>query len=96
MTRAALLLLLPLIIATAEPAAGELRYYALPDGTGPHDVAPAPDGKVWYTGQANGVLGRLDPASGAVEQVPLGEASAPHGVIIGPDGAAWLTDADRC
>jgi len=96
MVRAALLLLLvPLLIATAEPAASEVRYYMLPEGTGPHDVAPAPDGKVWYTGQGKGVLGRLDPATGAVEEVPLGEGSAPHGVIIGPDGAAWVTDGGQ-
>jgi virginiamycin B lyase len=56
-------------------------------------VAPAPDGKVWYTAQGAGELGRLDPATGEVERVPLGEGSAPHGVIIGPDGAAWVTDS---
>jgi virginiamycin B lyase len=97
MVRAALLLLvlLPFLIATAEPAASEVRYYVLPEGTGPHDVAPAPDGKVWYTGQGKGVLGGLDPATGAVEEVPLGEGSAPHGVIIGPDGAAWVTDGGQ-
>ena len=30
----------------------------------PHDVAPAPDGAVWYTAQGQGALG---PCSGAVE-----------------------------
>lgn len=62
-------------------------------GSGPHDVAPAPDGTVWYTGQRNGTLGRLDPASGAVQEVSLGQGSSPHGVIVGPDGAAWVTDS---
>jgi len=57
-----------------------------------HDVAPAPDGTVWYTAQGQGALGRLDPKSGEVKQVPLGDGSAPHGVIVGPDGAAWVTD----
>lgn len=72
--------------------AEEIRYYPVPDGAGPHDVAPAPDGGVWYTAQGQGALGRLDPETGAVEQIPLGEGSAPHGVIVGPDGAAWVTD----
>ncbi len=65
----------------------------MPEGDHPHDVAPAPDGTVWYTGQRAGVLGRLDPKTGQVERIPLGEGSAPHGVVVGPDGAAWVTDS---
>jgi virginiamycin B lyase len=64
----------------------------VPAGSRPHDVAPAPDGTVWYTAQGAGKLGRLDPATGKVTEVPLGDGSAPHGVIVGPDGAAWVTD----
>jgi virginiamycin B lyase len=69
-----------------------VREYPVPAGTHPHDVAPAPDGTVWYTAQATGKLGRLDPATGETTEVPLGDGSAPHGVIVGPDGAAWVTD----
>ena len=29
----------------------------------PHDVAPAPDGTVWYSAQRKGALGILDPAT---------------------------------
>jgi virginiamycin B lyase len=73
-------------------AALRVREYPVPAGSHPHDVAPAPDGTVWYTAQATGKLGRLDPATGKVTEVPLGDGSAPHGVIVGPDGAAWVTD----
>jgi virginiamycin B lyase len=66
--------------------------FPLPEGSGPHDVAPASDGAVWFTAQAAGALGRLDPRSGHVEEFPLGKGSAPHGVIVGPDGAPWVTD----
>jgi virginiamycin B lyase len=69
-----------------------VQEYSVPAGSHPHDVAPAPDGTVWYTAQATGSLGRLDPATGKTTEVPLGEGSAPHGVIVGPDGAAWVTD----
>jgi len=72
--------------------AQEVRYYPVPRGSHPHDVAPAPDGTVWYTAQAAASIGRLDPVTGKVEIVPLGKGSAPHGVIIGPDKAAWVTD----
>lgn len=68
------------------------EVYDVPDGSRPHDVAPAGDGTVWYTAQRTGRLGRLDPTTGSVEEVSLGAGSAPHGVIVGPDGAAWVTD----
>ncbi len=83
---ALLCLLSPAVLAQ------EVRYFDVPEGDHPHDVAPAPDGTVWYTGQNKGVLGRLDPKSGKVERIPLGDGSRPHGVIVGPDGAPWITD----
>jgi virginiamycin B lyase len=69
-----------------------VREYRVPAGSHPHDVAPAPDGTVWYTAQLAGALGRLDPKTGKTTHVPLGDGSAPHGVIVGPDGAPWITD----
>jgi virginiamycin B lyase len=66
-----------------------------PRRTALHDVAPGPDGGVWFSAQASGDLGWFDPASGHVELIPLGNGSAPHGVIPGPDGAAWLTDGGQ-
>lgn len=70
-----------------------VERFPVPAGSAPHDVAPAPDGKVWYTAQRTGKLGLLDPATGATTEVPLGTGSAPHGVIVGPDGHAWVTDS---
>jgi virginiamycin B lyase len=80
--------------SSASPGAVELRVqeFDVPSGSHPHDVAPAADGGVWYTGQHVGTLGHLDPASGTIREIPLGRGSAPHGVIVGPDGAAWITD----
>ena len=75
--------------------AADVRYYDVPKGSHPHDVAPAPDGTVWFTAQRTGDLGRLDPGTGKSELIPLGRGSAPHGVIVGPDGAAWVTDGGQ-
>ena len=61
--------------------------------TGIHDLAPAPDGGVWFTAQRSGHLGWFDPQTGGVELVALGAGSSPHGVIQGPDRAAWVTDS---
>jgi virginiamycin B lyase len=60
--------------------------------SGIHDVAPAPDGGVWFTAQESGQLGWFDPKSGRFEFVTLAQRSSPHGVIAGPDKAAWVTD----
>lgn len=73
----------------------DVRYYPVPAGTHPHDVAAAPDGTVWYTAQRTGHLGILNPATGKTEHIALGKGSLPHGVIVGPDGAAWITDGGQ-
>src|SRR5262245_63590328 len=84
---------LVLSAGTARPA--EMAFYQLPPGAYPHDVAPAPDGSVWTSGQAQGFAGRFDPKTGELEKISLGRGAAPHGVIIGPDGNAWLTEGGQ-
>jgi virginiamycin B lyase len=83
-----------------------LREYSVPEGSRPHDVAPATSmlhvtdnitknllkDIVWYTAQASGELGKLNATTGETSHIFLGEGSAPHGVIAGPDGAPWITD----
>jgi virginiamycin B lyase len=81
--------------SAAAPARLETKEFPVPRGSGPHDVAPAVDGGVWYTAQLAGALGWLNPATGETRHIALaraGERSAPHGVIVGPDGAPWVTD----
>lgn len=82
-------------VAAGPVTAAQVSYYEVTKGSHPHDVAPAPDGTVWYTAQHQGALGILDPKTGKVTQVPLGQDSAPHGVIVGPDRAAWITDSGQ-
>ncbi len=78
-------------------AAATMQSWPLdtPVRTGIHDVAPAPDGGVWFTAQRSGHLGWFDPRSGRSELIPLGPGSSPHGVIQGPDRAAWITDGGQ-
>ena len=83
----------PVAENTTSPDQFTIQEYPVPAGTHPHDVAPAPDGTVWYTAQHVGALGKLDPATGETRHIPLGAGSAPHGVIVGPDGAPWITDS---
>ena len=81
--------------AASTVQSAEMRFYQLPSGAYPHDVAPAPDGTVWISGQRQGFAGRFDPKTGQLDKIPLGPGAAPHGVIVGPDGNAWLTEAAR-
>ena len=79
---------LPSPLATAETQIGltpadqfTIEEYDVPGGSRPHDVAPAPDGTVWYTAQGSGALGRLDPAAARQctslsERTPLRTASS--------------------
>jgi virginiamycin B lyase len=81
--------------ATASAAVMQSWPLRTPERTGIHDVAPAPDGGVWFTAQRSGHLGWFEPKSGRVELIALGSGSAPHGVIQGPDKAAWITDGGQ-
>ena len=85
-----LVLVAAVSIFAAAAEAAQVQYYQLPTDAYPHDVAPAPDGTVWFTGQREGFLGRFDPRSGKLEKIPLGPSAAPHGVI-----AAYGTHRDR-
>ena len=91
-------LVLALIVVAAVSStshAQQSKYYELPKGDYPHDVAVGPNGEVWYAGQRLGIAGHLDPTTGKIERIPLGKNSAPHGVIVGPDGAPWFTDGGQ-
>jgi virginiamycin B lyase len=58
----------------------------------PHDPAVAPDGSLWYTGQAANKLGRLDPKSGEFKEYLLKTPnSGPHGLVADKDGNIWFT-----
>jgi hypothetical protein len=94
--RCLLMVLAALAVASASARAQESsKYYELPKGDYPHDVAVRSSGEVWYAGQNLGIAGRLNPASGEIERISLGKKSAPHGVIVGPDGAPWFTDGGQ-
>ena len=80
-----------LSLMSASASAQQSKYYEVPKGDFPHDVAAGVAGEVWYAGQKAGVAGRLDATTGQIERIALGKNSAPQGVIVGPDGAPWFT-----
>ena len=59
--RLALVFVATLAFNASVAAQQSQQVFSLPAGAYPHDVAPAPDGKVWYSAQRNGALGILGP-----------------------------------
>ena len=65
--------------ALASAGGAAPKYFDVPAGSHPHDVAAAPvaDGPVYFTAQSTGKLGILDPRSGKVEEIALGRDPRP-------------------
>ena len=57
--RCLLRVLAVLAAVSASAHAQESKYYGLPKGDYPHDVAVGPSGEVWYAGQSRGIAGRV-------------------------------------
>ena len=68
-------------------------------GTMPHNLIVAKDGIVWYSGNQNGMIGRLDPASKDIKRFPLPDKALgdPHTLVFDPKGDIWFTvQAGEC
>src|SRR5258708_12359481 len=73
--------------ARAQEGLFRVKYYPVAAGMGSRDVAPAPDGTIWFCGQLNGTLGRLDPRDGSFKLIRLGNPSTPPPLSTGPPAA---------
>jgi streptogramin lyase len=67
-------------------------------GSGPSDVAVAPDGSIWFTNELKNEIGRLDPSDGTFTSYSLtaidpGLAEgAPRAISVAPDGTLWVAE----
>jgi len=59
--------------------------------TRPRDPYVAPDGRVWFVGQAGHYAAVLDPTSGEFRKYDLGEGVGPHNLVVDDDGIVWYT-----
>lgn len=90
-----LLLLIPIIawdasvheVISDDPV---LQEWTVPwDGTRPRDPYVAPDGKVWFCGQAGNYIAYLEPASGEFKRYDILDGTHPHNLIIDDEGMVW-------
>src|SRR5215471_17437887 len=81
------------VLASVETLNVKIMEYEVPTpNSRPHDPAVAPDGSLWYTGQAANKLGRVNPKSGEFKEYPLKTPnSGPHGLVADKEGAIWFT-----
>jgi virginiamycin B lyase len=63
--------------------------WPVPWGGRVRDPFVAPDGRVWFVGQAGNYLAIFDTTTKRFERIEIEEGTHPHTVVIGPDGAAW-------
>jgi len=67
--RRLIMLVAAMVAASVSAHAQESKYYELPKGDYPHDVAAGPNGEVWYAGQNLGIAGRLNPTTGEIQRI---------------------------
>jgi streptogramin lyase len=67
-------------------------------GSGPSDVAVAPDGSIWFTNELTNEVGRLDPNAGTFTgySLPAIDPSLaggePRAISVAPDGTLWVAE----
>lgn len=67
----------------------ELREWEVPyEDSRPRDPMVAPDGKVWFCGQAGAYIAVLDPETGEFTKYDTGGVR-PHNLIIDDEGMVW-------
>ena len=59
---------------------------------GPAEIAPGPDGNMWFTETNAGRIGRITTSGQVLEfRIPTANAG-PLGIASGPDGRIWFTE----
>jgi virginiamycin B lyase len=57
--------------------------------TRPRDPYVAPDGRVWFVGQAGNYVAVLEPNSGEFKRYEIDPGTHPHNLIVDRQGAVW-------
>ena len=82
-------ILLACLALTAQAA--EIREWPVPwENTRPRDPSVAPDGRIWFVGQAGNYLAVFDPDSEQFERYELPPKTRPHSVLVDHQGQIWV------
>jgi virginiamycin B lyase len=67
----------------------DLKEWDVEWGGRTRDPAVAPDGRVWFVGQAGNYLAVLDPRNGELTRYEVEEGTNPHTLIVDEKGIVW-------
>ena len=75
--------------AAAQQPNFDLKEWDVEWGGGTRDPAVAPDGKVWFVGQAGNYVAVFDPKTAQFKRYEIEPGTNPHTVIVDSKGIAW-------
>ncbi len=73
----------------AQPASFDLEEWDVEWGGRSRDPAVAPDGNVWFVGQAGNYLAVFDPTTEQFKRYEIEAGTNPHTLIVDPAGIVW-------
>jgi virginiamycin B lyase len=79
----------PLPVVAQDAQRFELKEWPVERGGRTRDPYVAPDGKVFFVGQAGNYVANLDPTNGAVKYFEIEEGTNPHSLIVDDQGIVW-------
>lgn len=71
------------------PSLLDVKAFEVEWGGRPRDPFVAPNGMVWFCGQATNYIARLNPESGEMTKFEVPEGSHPHNLIVDSEGFVW-------
>ena len=74
---------------TAQQANFDLKEWDVEWGGRTRDPAVAPDGKVWFVGQAGNYIAVFDPKTEQFKRYEIEEGTNPHTLIVDQKGIVW-------
>lgn len=82
----------PVLLMGAAAAPLAVQEWTVPwEGTRPRDPYVAPNGLVWFVGQAGNYVANLDPRTGKFQRYEIDPGTHPHNLVVAPDGKVWFT-----
>src|SRR5690606_39280720 len=82
-------LAMPAMAAAQSDSNFSLKEWPVEWGGRVRDPAVAPDGSVWFVGQAGNYVGRFDPSTEQFRRFEIEAGTNPHTVIVDDQGIAW-------
>jgi virginiamycin B lyase len=78
-------------VAAQQQTGVDLKEWSVEYGGRTRDPAVAPDGKVWFVGQAGNYIAWFDPKTEQFKRFEIEEGTNPHSINVDPQGIVWYT-----